>query len=57
MKNQLKKITPKTLNIKKIGKVNINIYKNKLENNFNLAITKGKFNQKNRYLKGFFKQN
>ena len=36
----------KSLNIKKIGKLNIYIYKNKLEKNINFAITKGKFNQK-----------
>tara|TARA_B100000963_G_scaffold348665_1_gene356634 strand:+ start:442 stop:1497 length:1056 start_codon:yes stop_codon:yes gene_type:complete len=36
----------KTLNISKIGKVNIFIYKNKLENTINFAITKGEFNQK-----------
>ena len=42
----IKKITSKSLNIRKIGKVNINIYKNKLENNINFAITKGEFNQK-----------
>ena len=40
------KITSKSLNIKKIGKVNIYIYKNKLENNINFAIKKGEFNQK-----------
>ena len=42
----INKITSKSLNISKIGKVNIFIYKNKLENNINFAITKGKFNQK-----------
>ena len=40
------RIISKSLNIKKIGKINIYIYKNKLENNINFAITKGKFNQK-----------
>ncbi len=40
------KITTKTLFIKKIGKININIYKNNLENNNNFVITKGVFNQK-----------
>ncbi len=40
------RIISKSLNIKKVGKVNIYIYKNKLENNINFAITKGKFNQK-----------
>ncbi len=42
----VKRTTLKSLNIKKIGKINIYIYKNKLENNINFAITKGKFNQK-----------
>ena len=36
----------KSLTISKIGKVNIYIYKNKLENNFNYVITKGKFDKK-----------
>ena len=36
----------KSLNIHKIGKLNVHIYKNKLEKNINFAITKGKFNQK-----------
>ena len=36
----------KIILVKKIGKVNIYNYKNKLENNINFAITKGKFNQK-----------
>ena len=40
------KLDSKKLFLKKIGKVNIYNYKNKLENNFNFAITKGKFNQK-----------
>ena len=40
------RITSKSLNISKIGKVNIFIYKNKLENHINFAITKGKLNQK-----------
>ncbi len=35
----------KSLNINKIGKLNVHIYKNKLEKNINFAITKGKFNQ------------
>ena len=35
----------KSLFINKIGKLNVHIYKNKLEKNMNLAITKGKFNQ------------
>ena len=42
----ISRTTSKSLNINKIGKLNINIYKNKLENNINFAITKGKFNQK-----------
>jgi len=40
------KISTKSLRIKKIGRVNINIYKNKLENSMNFVITKGKFDQK-----------
>ena len=40
------RVTFKSLKIRKIGKINIYIYKNKLENNLNFAITKGKFNQK-----------
>tara|TARA_Y100001958_G_scaffold157270_1_gene151918 strand:+ start:649 stop:1704 length:1056 start_codon:yes stop_codon:yes gene_type:complete len=40
------KVTTKTSFIKKIGKVNTYIYKNKLENNNNFVITKGSFNQK-----------
>ena len=36
----------RTIIVKKIGKVNVYNYKNKLENNINIAITKGKFNQK-----------
>ena len=39
------RIISKSSNIKKIGKINIYIYKNKLDNNINLAITKGEFNQ------------
>ena len=39
------RITSKSLNIGKIGKVNIYTYKNKLENNINFAIVKGEFNQ------------
>ena len=35
----------KSFKVNKVGKVNIHIYKNKLENNINFAITKGKFNQ------------
>ena len=36
----------KSLFIKKIGKLNVYTYKNKLENNNNFAITKGNLNQK-----------
>jgi len=38
--------TSKIVDLKKIGKINIYNYKNKLENNINFAITKGKFNKK-----------
>ena len=38
--------TSKSLTSKKIGKINIYTYTNKLENNINFVITKGKFNQK-----------
>ncbi len=40
------KTLSKTVNVNKIGKLNVHIYKNKLEKNINFAITKGKFNQK-----------
>ena len=40
------RLTHKSSKIRKIGKVSIYIYKNKLENNFNYVITKGKLNQK-----------
>ena len=40
------RLTHKSSNIRKIGKVSIYIYKNKLENNFNYVIKKGKLNQK-----------
>ena len=40
------RITSKTLSIKKIGKVNIYIYKNKLDNSINFVISKGKFDPK-----------
>ncbi len=40
------RITSKTLSIKKIGKVNIYIYKNKLDNSMNFVISKGKFDPK-----------
>ena len=35
----------KSLNINKVGKLNVHMYTNKLEKNINLAITKGRFNQ------------
>tara|TARA_Y100001958_G_C21192439_1_gene520352 strand:- start:458 stop:1513 length:1056 start_codon:yes stop_codon:yes gene_type:complete len=40
------KTTLKSFFIRKIGKLGIHIYKNKLEKNINFAITKGNFNQK-----------
>tara|TARA_Y200000002_G_scaffold329681_1_gene293921 strand:- start:2305 stop:3360 length:1056 start_codon:yes stop_codon:yes gene_type:complete len=40
------RVTSKSSTIKKIGRVSIYIYKNKLENNTNFVITKGKLNQK-----------
>ena len=42
----INRISSKSSNISKIGKVNIYIYKNKLENNINFAITKGEINKK-----------
>jgi len=42
----IKRLTSKSLLIKKIGKVNVFYYKNKLENNVNFVIAKGKLNQK-----------
>ena len=42
----INRINLKSSTIRKIGKVNIYIYKNKLENNINFVIAKGKFNQK-----------
>tara|TARA_B100001057_G_scaffold110752_1_gene108846 strand:- start:13892 stop:14947 length:1056 start_codon:yes stop_codon:yes gene_type:complete len=42
----INKITTKSFNISKVGKINIHTYKNKLENNINFAITKGHFNLK-----------
>ena len=50
----INRLSSKTLVIKKIGKINIHIYKNKLEKNINFVITKGKFNQKNQYQSEFF---
>ncbi len=41
------RISSKSLIINKIGKINIYNYKNKLENNLNIVITKGKLNKKN----------
>ena len=46
----VKRTTSKSFNINKIGKINIYNYKNKLEDNINFAITKGKFSKKNQYL-------
>ena len=40
------KLSSKTTKINKIGKVNIFNYKNKLDNNVNFVISKGKFNKK-----------
>ncbi len=40
------RLTHKSSNIRKIGKVDTYTYKSKLENNTNFVITKGKFNQK-----------
>ena len=40
------KLTSKTININNTVKANIHFYKNKLENNVNFAITKGKLNHK-----------
>ena len=42
----VKRLTSKSLLIKKIGKVNVFNYKNKLENNVNFVITKGMLNPK-----------
>ena len=41
------RLSSKLSTIKKFGKINIYNYKNKLENNINFVITKGKLNQKN----------
>ena len=43
---KLVKAIYENFNYKNIGKVNIYIYKNKLDKNTNFVITKGKFNQK-----------
>ncbi len=40
------RLTSKSFNIKKTGKINIYTYKNKLQKNINFAITRGKFNKK-----------
>ena len=40
------RISSKSLRLNKIGKINIYVYKNKLDNSVNFAITKGDFNQK-----------
>ncbi len=42
----VKRINTKISTINKIGKINIYIYKNKLENNINYVIAKGKFNKR-----------
>ena len=42
----INRVTSKSLHVRNIGKINIYIYKNKIENNVNFAITRGKFNQK-----------
>ena len=42
----IKKLTSKTFIVKKIGKINVFNYKNKLENNVNFVISKGILNQK-----------
>ena len=44
--NLVSRLSSKMLNISKIGKIHIHKYKNKLENNINLVITRGKFNKK-----------
>jgi 3,4-dihydroxy 2-butanone 4-phosphate synthase/GTP cyclohydrolase II len=42
----INRVSFKTSNIKKIGKSNIFYYKNKIDNNINIVITKGMFNRK-----------
>ena len=42
----INRISYKSTIIKKIGKVSIYNYKNKLDKNNNIVVTKGKFNQK-----------
>ena len=42
----INRVSFKTSNIKKIGKSNIFYYKNKIDNNINIVITKGMFNKK-----------
>ena len=44
--NLVSRLSSKMLNISKIGKIHIHKYKNKLDNNINLVITKGEFNKK-----------
>ena len=44
--NLVKRLALKSSKISKIGKINIYKYKNKLDNNINIVITKGEFNQK-----------
>ncbi len=40
------RVATKSSTIKKVGKVNIYVYKNKLENNLNFVITRGKFDKR-----------
>ena len=42
----INKISSKSSTIKKVGKVNVFNYRNKLDNNINFVITKGKLNKK-----------
>ena len=42
----INKTFTKNYSLKKFGKINIHFYNNKLENSFNFAISKGKFNTK-----------
>tara|TARA_B100000963_G_scaffold255348_1_gene223941 strand:+ start:59 stop:1114 length:1056 start_codon:yes stop_codon:yes gene_type:complete len=42
----VKRLNTKLLTIRKFGKINIYNYKNELENNINIVITKGKLNKK-----------
>ncbi len=42
----IKKLSTKNLTFKKIGKLNFHIYKNKIEDSFNFAISRGRLNHK-----------